>query len=67
LHDTQQEATLTRVKIDREHDDWIHHWAEKQKFQIRCGPLNLSEAIEIFVQWFDSHESGPVPIWTVLP
>jgi hypothetical protein len=55
LHDThKQEATLEHVKIDREPDDWIHYWAEKQKFQIRCGPLNLSEAIEIFARWFDS-------------
>jgi hypothetical protein len=55
LHDTpKQEATFERVKIDRKHDDRIHYWAEKQKFQIRCGPLNLSEAIEIFVQWIDS-------------
>ncbi len=41
-------------KIDRKHDDWIHYWAQKQKFQIHCGPLNLSEAIEIFARWFDS-------------
>ena len=56
LHNTpKQNATLSRMKTEREHDNWIHYWAEKQKFQIRCGPLNLSEAIEIFVQWFDSH------------
>jgi hypothetical protein len=55
LHDTpKQEAALERVKIVRKKDDWIHYWAEKQKFQIHCGPLNLSEAIEIFVRWFDS-------------
>jgi len=55
LHDThKQEATFEHVKIDRKPDDWIHYWAQKQKFQIRCGPLNLSEAIEIFARWFDS-------------
>jgi len=55
LHDTpKQETTLARVRIDRRHDDWIHYWADEQKFQIRCGPLNLSEAIEIFARWFDS-------------
>jgi len=56
LHDTpKQYAELTRVKIDRGPDDWIVYWAEKQKFQIRCGPLNLSEAIGIFVKWFDAY------------
>jgi len=55
LHDTaKQDAVFPRVKIDRGHDDWIHYWAEKEEFQIRCGPLNLSEAIGIFVKWFDS-------------
>jgi hypothetical protein len=27
---------------------------EKQEFQVACGPENLSEAIDIFVGWFDS-------------
>jgi hypothetical protein len=55
LHDTgKQEATCERIKIERGHDDWIFYWVENQKFEIRCGPLNLSEAIEIFEKWFDS-------------
>jgi hypothetical protein len=55
LHDTpKQDAAFTRVKIDREDKNWIHYWAEKQKFQIYCGPSNLSEAIGIFVRWFDA-------------
>ena len=51
---TPQNRTLHRVQIDREHDDWIHYWAEKQNSQIRCRPLNLSEANVIFMRWFDS-------------
>jgi hypothetical protein len=55
LHDThKQHATFERIRIDRTHDDWIHYWAQKEEFQMRCGPLNLSEALEIFSQWFDS-------------
>jgi hypothetical protein len=53
LRGTRKEAaTFERVKIDRGHDNWIHYWEEKHHFQIRCGPLNLSEAIEIFGEWF---------------
>jgi hypothetical protein len=56
LHETpKQDAALARVSMDRTRNDWIHYWAENHKFEIRCGPLNLSEAIQIFVQWFDSH------------
>jgi hypothetical protein len=51
LYDThKQEATFEHVKIDRKPDDWIHYLAQEQKFQIRCGPLNLIEAIEIFAR-----------------
>jgi hypothetical protein len=55
LHETpKQHATLERIRIDRTHGDWIHYWAQKEEFQMRCGPLNLSEALEIFSQWFES-------------
>jgi hypothetical protein len=55
LHDTgKQKTTFERIRIDRSPNDWIQYWAEKEKFQIRCGPLNLSEAIAIFARWFDS-------------
>ncbi|MGA2813991.1 MAG: immunity 53 family protein [Candidatus Acidiferrum sp.] len=55
LHDThKQKVVFEQVKIDRQPDDWIHYWAKKEKFEIRCGSLNLSEAIEIFGRWFDS-------------
>lgn len=55
LRDTRKQgATLQTVKLERTDDDWIHYWIEKRRFQIACGPGNLSEAIEVFVQWFES-------------
>jgi hypothetical protein len=55
LHDTgKQKTTFERIRIDRSPNNWIQYWAEKEKFQIRCGPPNLSEAIAIFARWFDS-------------
>jgi hypothetical protein len=55
LHDTRkQDCTLERRKIERAQNDWLEYWIEKQQFHIACGPLNLSEAVEIFVRWFDS-------------
>jgi hypothetical protein len=35
-------------------NDWIHYWVEKKTFQIGCGTLNLTEAVEIFVSWLNS-------------
>jgi hypothetical protein len=55
LRDTKKQASiLDRVKLDRSEGDWIHYWVEKGKFELACGPLNLSEAIDIFVAWFDA-------------
>lgn len=55
LRDTpKQDCPLETKRIDRAENDWIHYWSEKQTFQIACSPLNLSEASEIFVRWFES-------------
>ena len=35
--------------------DWIHYWVAENRFEVRCGPRNLSEAIQLFVAWFDSN------------
>jgi len=54
LRDTKKQgSTIERVGIDRNDNDWIQCWIEKGQFQIACGPLNLSESIEIFLRWFD--------------
>jgi hypothetical protein len=56
LRDTKkQDAMLHKVKIERAQEDWIHYWVENQEFQIACGPANLSEAINIFVDWFETN------------
>jgi hypothetical protein len=56
LRDTKKQgAILDRVRIDRDDSNWIHYWVEKGKFKLACGPLNLSEAIDIFVAWFDAN------------
>ncbi len=55
LNETKAESKiLERLKIERTEDDWIHYWVEKKSFHIRCGPLNLTEAVELFVAWFNS-------------
>lgn len=51
----KENGSLQRRVVKRTGDDWIQYWVEKKQFQIACGPLNLSEAVEIFVRWFDSN------------
>jgi hypothetical protein len=45
---------LERVKVDRSENDWIHCWVKNDLFEAACGPLNLSETLQIFVSWFHS-------------
>jgi hypothetical protein len=55
LRDTTKEhGALDRKKIARSDNDWITYCVEQQQFRIACGPLSLSEAVEIFMRWFDS-------------
>jgi Immunity protein 53 len=56
LRDTPKELqNLDRAVIQRENEnDWIQYWSKDKEFHAACGPLNLSEALEIFVQWFNS-------------
>jgi hypothetical protein len=56
LHDTPKESqTLERQTIKTQSEnDWIQYWVEDKTFHIACGPLNLSEGVELFVRWFNS-------------
>jgi hypothetical protein len=46
-------CTLDRVKIERAEGNWIHYWVEKNQFQARMGPQNLTEGIETFFEWLE--------------
>ena len=55
LHATRkQNCSLQRQIIAQSQNDWIQYWIEKEQFHVACGPLNLYEAVEIFIRWFDS-------------
>ena len=50
----RQDAASPEVALTRSQDDWIYYWVEKEEFRVACVPKNLSEAIDIFVGWFES-------------
>ena len=55
LRETPAEnRVLERTRVERGENDWIEYWVADSHFQAACGPLNLSEAIKIFVDWFRS-------------
>jgi hypothetical protein len=39
------------IKIERTEDDWVHCWIKDKVFNMACGPLNLEEALGIFLKW----------------
>jgi hypothetical protein len=54
LDTRKQNSTLEQIKIDRTETNWIYYEVQKKQFRIACGPLNLGEAFDIFVSWFNS-------------
>ena len=55
LRETRAERkVLERTRIERGKNDWIEYWVADSHFQAACGPLNLSEAIKVFIAWFES-------------
>ena len=55
LRETRAEnRVLEKIRVERSENDWLIYWAEKDRFEVACGPLNLSEAIQIFIDWFES-------------
>ena len=55
MMETPKDGTLEMVKIDRAKHDWIRYWVADNQFHIACGPENLSEAILLFILWFESN------------
>lgn len=50
----KQDASLAMTRIERTQEDWIFFWIAENRFEIACGQRNLSEALQLFVEWFDS-------------
>jgi hypothetical protein len=49
LEDTELfEKSFAEVSIERSERDWIFCSVKESRFEIHCGPKNLTEALEIF-------------------
>ena len=56
LNETSKDgAALGMAKIHRSDRDWSSYWAAENQFHIACGPENLSEAIQLFIKWFEQN------------
>lgn len=46
------ETEFGKVDIQRaDEDDWLSCWVSEGKFCGACGPLNLTEVVQIFSDW----------------
>ena len=41
------------IEVERSTTDWFFCRIEDEKFKGFCGPMNLSEILEIFLSWVD--------------
>lgn len=48
------DRSFAQVETDRSNNDWLRCWVGKQAFEIACGPLNLVEGLEIFLDWAET-------------
>lgn len=52
LYETKYDSKrFDAVMLERSEDDWLHCFVKDHKFQIRCGPRNLEEALGRFCDW----------------
>lgn len=45
---------FNKIKIDRSDENWLSCFTDNNKFEGRCGPLNLPEVLQIFRDWAES-------------
>ncbi len=50
--------SFSRLEIERSENDWIFCWVENKIFNAACGPLNLEEALGIFLKWANEKGTG---------
>ncbi len=54
----KEDATESRIKIDRDENNWIHCFVREMRFEGFGGPKNLNELLNIFKTWI-SREDNP--------
>jgi immunity protein 53 of polymorphic toxin system len=59
LKGTALEATPFLVKEDRYHEqrEWLRCWKDGVTFRAACGPRRLEDAVNLFVEWAEKHDS----------
>jgi len=52
LEETALESKeFSRHQVERSESDWVDCWKAGNVFEAACGPLNLTEALEVFQRW----------------
>jgi hypothetical protein len=51
-----QDKKFNKLNLERNVDNWLFCQIKNNKFEGRCGPVNLSEVIQIFRNWVEDNE-----------
>ncbi len=46
-----EEEPFESLKVKRNEQDWIHCFVRERNFCVRCGPNNLEEGMQHFLEW----------------
>ena len=61
VEDTELEnQKFQEVEIERSDNDWLFCFIRNNKFEGRCGPLNLPEVLRFFHTWAESSQKKTV-------
>ena len=56
LIDTKLDGKVfERLEKERSESDWVVCWVEERTFKSACGPENLEEALQSFLDWSNSN------------
>jgi hypothetical protein len=45
------DQSFNTINIDRSDNDWLYCFCKENKFEGRCGTINLPEVLQIFKNW----------------
>lgn len=51
-------ADKIQERVERSEEDWVFWWVEDGQWRAACGPLNLKEALEIFLNFVEEEPTS---------
>ena len=62
LEDTElEDKNFQQIELEYSENNWLICFIKNNRFEGRCGPLNLPEVLQIFRDWAESYQEKRLP------